>query len=81
MYLRTHRMQLPNDRIDRERVLEEFDYFCIPIEEQFPQADFLTKQIVNTQTLTADSWVLCLTVVDDMILSGHRDGKKCKRLV
>lgn len=74
MYLRSHKLLLPTDKAEKLRVLDEFDYFCIPVEEQSPHKDFLTKSIVNSQTLPSDSWVMCLKVVGDRIIAGYRDN-------
>jgi len=42
--------------------------------EESAHTDFLTKSLVNSQTLRSDSWVLSLKVVDNLIVSGYRDN-------
>jgi len=74
MYLRSHKLLLPTDKDEKIRVMDEFDYFCIPIEEESPHKDFLTKSVANSQTLSSDSWVMSIKVIDDRIISGYRDN-------
>lgn len=86
-FLRTRKLDLPDDQAERNMILREFDYFCIsptnPCSSYFYSApllfllaeDFLTKEWKCTQTFGGhDDIVMCLRVIGkDRLLSGSKD--------